>query len=823
MNNQLYCPDETRKAMARAGGAINGIDFLEVLDDEAPAGSVPQRTLLAHCFLAVTGLSRNNVRIEGGVRVKPVNALWAYPANAVPNAELSAAERPAMQAYLAALPNPNRTLVVRTDSQGDFSTYTLRLVSPTAPSEPPAGFDRLLSAVDFSFKVDCPSEFDCRRESVCVEPPLPAPQIDYLAKDYASFRRLMLDRMAVTMPDWQERNPADVGVALVELLAYAGDRLSYFQDAVATEAYLGTARRRVSVRRHARLADYFVHDGANARAWVCFEVEAGGGADGATLNAGARLLSLEGSTGTIAPPEKLNEALAGGPIVFETLHDVELKSRRNKIDFYTWSDPRCCLPKGATRATLRGGAGDLELRAGDALIFEEALGPESGLEVDADPARRHVVRLKDEPRELTDPLTGEVVLEIGWHGEDALPFPLCLWRFDGGAGAIRQASVARGNVALADHGLTISDEDLQPASAPEGRRYRPRLRRSGLTHAMAYDDGQARQRSAASATALDLRRVSPQVVLQGDGEIWKPQRDLLNSDRFAAEFVVEMEDDGSAFLRFGDDVLGRAPSGGAAFKAAYRIGNGRAGAVGAEALTRVAPGLTGIESARNPMAAVGGVDPEPIEQARLYAPQAFRTQERAVTEADYAAAAQRHPEVQRAAATRRWTGSWHTIFVTVDRRGGRAVDAEFEAELRAFLERFRMAGYDLEVDAPRFAPLDILLTVCVAPRYVRGNVKLALLDTFSNRDLPDGRRGFFHPDNFTFGQPVYLSQVIAAVMQTPGVEWVTPARFQRYGQNPRDELKDGLIAFGRLEIARLDNDPNAAENGRIDFDMKGGL
>ena len=49
------------------------------------------------------------------------------------------------------------------------------------------------------------------------------------------------------MPAWTERNPADLGIALVEMLAYVGDALSYQQDAIATEAYLGTARRRVSV------------------------------------------------------------------------------------------------------------------------------------------------------------------------------------------------------------------------------------------------------------------------------------------------------------------------------------------------------------------------------------------------------------------------------------------------------------------------------------------------------------------------------------------------------------------------------------------------
>src|SRR5204862_2931344 len=113
------------------------------------------------------------------------------------------------------------------------------------------------------------------------------PELDYLAKDYASFRQLMLDRIATIMPTWQERNPADLGIALVELLAYAGDQLSYFQDAVATEAYLSTARRRVSVRRHARLLDYRLHEGCNARAWVFFE----SGAAGATLPAGTMLLT----------------------------------------------------------------------------------------------------------------------------------------------------------------------------------------------------------------------------------------------------------------------------------------------------------------------------------------------------------------------------------------------------------------------------------------------------------------------------------------------------------------------------------------------------
>ena len=82
----------------------------------------------------------------------------------------------------------------------------------------------------------------------------------------------MLDRLKHLVPGWEGRHAADLGVMLAELFAHVGDQLSYQQDAVATEAYLGTARRRVSVRRHARLVDYRLHDGCNARAWVVVSV-----------------------------------------------------------------------------------------------------------------------------------------------------------------------------------------------------------------------------------------------------------------------------------------------------------------------------------------------------------------------------------------------------------------------------------------------------------------------------------------------------------------------------------------------------------------------
>ena len=141
-----------------------------------------------------------------------------------------------------------------------------------------------------------------------------------------------------------------------------------------------------------------------------------------------------------------------------------------------------------------------------------------------------------------------------------------------------------------------------------------------------------------------------------------------------------------------------------------------------------------------------GSSPRPPTRYAATRRDAFAVQERAVTEADYAEVGERSSEVQRAAATFRWTGSWHTVFVTADRFGGGAGRRRVRGRVRDWLERYRMAGYDLEVDAPVFVPLEIGLHVCVAPGYFRSDVAAEVRAVLSDAVLPDGSRGLFHPD-----------------------------------------------------------------------------
>jgi hypothetical protein len=817
MNRQFRSDNPRRLQLLRDQNPVgkNGIDFVEIT-------SLDQRSLRVVCVHPVSGISRANVRIEGGVRITGIK--------------------------LAAEPVINgREICLKVEQAGDFSWYTLSLIDPADAEAPAPGFDICLSTIRINFKAGCPSEFDCADLHDCPPDTPPEPRLDYLAKDYDSFRRLMLDRMSQLVPGFAERSPADFTVALVETLAYVGDHLSYTQDAAATEAYLGTARRRTSLRRHARLLDYPLHDGCNARVFVTVAVDAA--AEAKAIPAGSALLAAAGNGAPVRRSDLLDQLPLPGVEIFETLHDQVLHAAHSEIVLHDFADPAYCLPRGTTAAALVNTPA-LALAAGDILILEEVLSPTTGKPADLDASHRHPVRLTTVSPGHDD-LTNTDLLLINWHNEDALPFPLCVsHEFEIGGALVKQAiAVARGNVVLADHGLTRPWQTLEPpevgdgGTAPLRLPYRPRLKESGLAFAEPYDHDVAtndkQPLSASRVLSQEPRRARPadMMLLADDSSLfgdqpdpsetpWTPQRDLLGSERFAREFVVETENDGSAWLRFGDNQFGAAPITGQRLLARYRLGGGPQGNVGAEAISALVSDdanlMLGIKSLRNPLPAQGGAEPETLDAIRLNAPEAFRTQERAVTTDDYARAAERHPDVQRAAARLRWTGSWYTVFLMLDRRAGKPVDAAFKATMRAFLERFRLAGYDFEFADPVHVPLDIQLQICVASGYFAADVKAALLEAFTAGVDRHGRPGFFHPDGFTFGTPLYLSAVVARAMAVAGVASVDIRRFQRWGRSAKGELAAGVITADQLEVLRADGDLNFPENGQISFIVEGG-
>ncbi|WP_033330605.1 putative baseplate assembly protein [Streptomyces novaecaesareae] len=1057
------CGTELRRTDVRAAHLL-GLDGAEISDDG--------RTLTVTFLGRAPGeLGPENIRVDGGRRITGLRALAV---------DIERADDPELDDWMH----------VTLDRAGDTSRYRLSVVEPDAYGRPGTrpypGFDPRYASTGFSFGANCPSPYDCRTEESCPPAVRPAPVIDYTARDYESLRRLVLDRMSLTTPGWTERHLPDLGITLVELLAYTADRLAYQQDAVATEAYLDTARRRVSVRRHVRLIDYPVHDGCNARAFVALTADRPLTLRPGTFRFAAVDVSRLGpqerpELSTVIPDEELDTLARTAAVeVFEPLGgaDLVLHPAHNTIRFWTWGDQDCVLPRGATSAALRDDrheadqpearTGHLALRPGDLLIIEEVLGPRTGAAADADPAHRQAVRLTSVTH-LVDELYEQPVVEVTWAPEDALTFPVCLSTHGGSdCGPIDDVSIARGNVALVDHGRSLTfcggapetfavppepvrvppcgpgesgcadraegspaaeairelldqartgrqlgpDQvrglyallgeaavrrsglgiQLAPGANAEGedgrgavvepptadaqaaaletlldqsrypvlpQPFRPLLRYAPVTQAAAYPDpahvgaGQAallagipervrlrleelwhrvgdghvlsraelaeltllfgaqvvqelhladrpaaglrellarrthllagklrrlevltaRARSgavlrqptvwevaqswgaryaagldpdspvlagpAAGIAVQDPRAALPEVRAGIAGQEWTPRRDLLADGRRDRHFVGELEDDGRLALRFGDGRHGLPPGPGTELRVAYRIGNGTAGNVGAEAINHLVicqdqPPRSNRSSTatrpqdavllvRNPLPAAGGVEPEPLDQVRQLAPLALsRTRLRAVTAADYAELAAALPGVRRAAAELRWTGSVQEVHVAVEPFGHAVADTALLEAVGHGLEAYRRIGHDLVVRPALLVPLDLELRICAATGYQRGHVLAELRRVLGNRTLPDGRLGFFHPDALGFGEPVRVSRLVAAAAAVPGVLSAQVTRLRRQFGRDDDEPADGLLRLGALEIASCDNDPDWPENGRLSIVIGGG-
>ncbi|GAA0432940.1 hypothetical protein Aca07nite_02780 [Actinoplanes capillaceus] len=854
---------ERRRAAIRAAGH-NGVDEIEVSDDGL-------RLSVTFLGRAPDDLAPGNIRIDGGRRVTGVTAV---------EVEVEHADDPEL----------DDRLHITVDRVGDTSRYRLSIVETDAYGRPGTrpypGFDQRCHGAGFRFRPQCAPPF---------EPPPPervrppAPAIDYTARDYDTIRRLLLDRMALTVPAWAERGPADLGVTLIELLAYTADQISYQQDAVATEAYLDTARHRVSVRRHAKLVDYSMHDGCNARTVVVVDVT-----EPVTLRpgeyrfaaAGAHRFAASGADrGSVVDDEHA--------LTFEPLdrRPARLWPEHNAIRFWTWEGDQPALPAGATAATLRDDDRCLRLRPGDVLVLEETRG------------HRQAVRLISVTPD-TDRLSGQQIVEVTWAGEDALTGSLDLCD-----------SVARGNAILVDHGRTLPEPEPVTAPGPQSvtqavpyplpehvragqaahlaglpERARERLAdlwrsagdRNGLSDSevdeltvlfgLPYAERTrlredpagtvrellaGRQRRLAgklrrlevlaararagtvlgdhiaeeiaqtwgdryadglrpgdpvlagpvSALAGDPRRALP--VLHGD---WTPRRDLLDSGPRDRHVVGELTDDGRLLLRFSTTP----PPG---TRIGYRVGGGTAGNVGAEAITHLVTcrsdgGIPAVTAVRNPLPAVGGTDPEPVDQVRRLAPLDLRrTKQRAITAADYAELASALPGVQRAAAEIRWTGSTAEAHVAID-AGGSGVPAQrLLDEVADRLEAYRRIGHDLVIAPARPVPVDIVIEVCAAPGHQHGRVLAEL-----HRRL----LAAFRPDALTFGDPVRVSRLTALAASVPGVRTARVTRLRRLSAPDAGELEAGLLRLGPLEIARCHNDPDRPENGRLELAMTDG-
>jgi hypothetical protein len=823
-----------RRAAVLQSTVSNGIDFIAI-------GNKAQTILQVHFLnaVAVQGTLTAAPRITGGetiptVAVLPIAAAdWGFD-------------------------DGHAILTLRVAAPGDFSTYTLGIPSPV--------LDGFFSAVPFSFKAGCPSDLDCRvPPPPCPPPAGDTPPIDYLAKDFLSFRQALLDFSTLRYPAWQERSEADFGVMFAEALSAIGDELSYTQDRIAGEASLLTATQRRSVVRHARLVDYEPLPALAATTRLQFDVSSGTD----TIAHGVAVIApgADGTPITFETGFGLRDA--SGPVPANALWN------RPGIAAYWFDDSVKCLAAGAVQMDVLGHG--YAFQPGQALLIETAA------DTTADPPLRQIVHLLQagDPAgpyasQICDPLfplapsaggppyftcatsppaalEPTAVTRLMWEASDALLAARDLSR-----------TVVIGNITSATQGRTVTETFIigppppgiaNPVpSAVERTGPRPRLdpgvcgtppviRMYTLGNApLTWFPQPEVDASGLPVAEILLSGVQPTAITP-EATPWNWQRRLLTAGPFDAAFTIDpasyraiarnsdnsiqydYDGDAGDTIRFGDSMFGANPETGAVFTATYRYGAGSVGNVAAGAISQLAPAA--IATARylavmNPFAATSGADPQSLQSVQRLAPQAFRaSQFRAVLAGDYAAAAQTLNWVKRAGTVFRWTGSWLTTFTTPEPVASEQIPIGDRIQLINLLNRYRMAGTESYVPDPDYVSIDLTIEICALADAFAAGVKQAVVAALSATG-PNAVQAFFAVSRFVFGQPLERSQLEAAIQAVPGVAGVTCIHYRLRDRTPGFTEMGDAVTVGVSQIIRCDNDPSRPNNGALSVTVRGG-
>lgn len=852
--------------------APNGIKLLRVVEvDHALDTAVLDLyfynlNILAAIVLEYTGnnnLAKMIFTISGGHRIRAGSALGQVQVDSTGSPPNAAITQPDST-------KPVLRLVVK--PIGDYSTYTLGVSTGGIPN---AVIDPLFAEIRFKFRPGCFNN-NCADEWESARTPLEEPAIDYLAKDYGSFRRTMLTAMSRRVPGWEPTSEADLDMVLAELFSVAADELSDYQDRVMSEAYLASARKRVSMARHARLMDYHIHQGGQASTWLALEIGHDTGQKAFQLAPG--LKAWAGESTIDQTTHKKQEAAAS--VVFLSRHEgtQTVHQYLNHIGLYTWSDTVTALKAGSTRADLKlysklylaDPAPPVEIATQAAadevrdlirnkrirhLLIQEHLNPGTGKAPGRNPAKRQLLTLVPEAAEsIEDPITNEWMVRVQWEKKNALQFDYC-FTVDCPAdnpgtaiGTVTNVSLFHGNLVEVFHGreaqaifkdegqlLDISDPNKPLQFHYERTRWGTlcRLPKFPLAYKQTRPGGDV-----PPASTLAVEVMPP-------GDPWDEVPNLIHSDDSAENgdhFVVETDENRRSVIRFGNGTNGRELPDGALVTCTYQYGMPLDGNVGADTIVSVSEdSLKVIPSfpfilrlCWNPFDVTNGRDQEPVAEIIRRVPEAYRQHQlRAVTLADYVSRAEEVEGVSRAAARYAWTGSWRTVRVTIDPIGTTELSNQLRKAVSDYLNAVRLIGEDIEIRPPLFVPLEINVVLCAKPDVWPEDLTFVLEQEFSAGWTPDGRKGFFHPDEWTFGQPLYASQIIGRAMRVQGVEHVVG---QKTGTPPADKIisvsikrwnspfaaTDALTQVNYNEIIQVMGNPDHLEQGIIRFEVKGG-
>ncbi len=701
--------------------------------------------------------------------------------------------------------------------------------------------DPLRAYLPVRLRPECGDAPDCVLVPPAI-PPLTPPDYDTLARDYTGLRAMLLDVLATLDPS-AETSAADLTVTLLEVMAQLGDVLNYRLDRVSTEAWLGTARRRATVTRHARLVDFPVPPAISAASVVQVQVAHPGAGP---VDASFVVLPGDTATDSVADPDT---DPAANNVTLELAAPVTVRATHAEVALYGWTEADAALPTGATSAVLvRPTAAD-----GVALADWLPVGGRLGFEVVAPgPAGQHAQwahRLLDWPPapapsqlrapldshpaqvvqvthavEITDPLSPGLPLVRVFWGEDEALTAVVPVSIDSSGGTPR-VGVARLALVPGHHGLCVDGPaavtPFEPltSSAPDPAEVA--VTDYWLTRAATLG---LSARPGGAPWQLDTAIVLPSGVSVGAPRVTS----LLRAPSDGFSVVVDHDDDDPPRLRFATGAVGQAPPVQSVVAARYQIGAGPEGNIAANSLTRLvrttgSPGQPctwlaagdGV-TARNITPGVGGQAATPLDSVRRDAPQAYAAVlRRAVLISDLPPFALQVPAVLAASARRSWSGSWPVGLVSCESSSG-TDDPDQDAALQSVLDAVRMAGTEVVTQPATPIGIFLALTVCLTPGTDSALARVTILGGLR----PGRATAVFAPATHPLGTSLYLSTVVAAVAAVPGVDAVRVTEARRLSEPAG--MRHEVLTMSPTEIAVCDDDRAAPDRGRIELSIEGG-
>lgn len=828
---------------AQAVKALTGIDFVQVVDPT-------DQRLLRVFFVVEPDLTSPAMiptaqvpALGSGVDEGVAAAVAALTVRVETAAEGLAAEIAAIRwRRVRTVIDARVALEIEMVEPGGFEPYRLVLDH--------ARLDPLSNTILFDFKQGCETGFDCEADTDCPGDPLVDVDIDYLARDFDSLRRALLDFANLRYPDWKEPLEADFGTMMFEIMAAMGDHFAYQQDRTDAETRFGSATQRASLAAHAKLVDYRPFRGSPASGLVSFTAIAGG---------------------VVSADSRVWTRIAGdAPIAFSTLADAWVHPFWNALSAHNPDPSVDCIGHGATSLMLRSAAALAAQTPVGVTRAEFLIGKRVMLLSDpADPARprRTVPVTITEFSDFLDPLVltagnPTFVTEIRWSADEAVPVEL---PYDGLSVAMNLAEVAAGervidyfrigdDAALAAHQGAIAADllarmrGLPPAIEREGPLERIEDGRDILfRYGLAATEGASLRHLPSGLPDIAVAEVVPGALpsplptddaalfgMFGLDTAWSYIDDLLDGDLDSENFTVEpgmwrivqrhqlrfgsfafrdYAADSGWTLRFGSGDFGRAPPDGAVLRVIYRTDPGVIANIPSQSLaltpppgTPLSPVLAALVSdVTNPLPFSNALPPETATSIRTNAPEAFRAEpRRAVRPEDYEAILGKLPFVQRANAVTCWTGSWSTDFVAVDPVNSVSLTEAQRETVERELDCIRLATRDVRRLDADYLDIDLDIAICIDAVASPGDVIEA---------VETALRAFLAPDRFTFGTPLIRSALEAATQAVPGVRFVDGIRIRVHGFGDWRDFSEVELVPAANQILRLQDDPDRAAIG----------